>query len=55
MANQKTDSVKIIRLFLMASSAAYLIAAGLAPDRENMITGLAEILMTPSQDRKSVV
>ena len=33
----------------MASSAAYLIAAGLAPDRENMITGLAEILMTPSQ------
>ena len=46
---QQQLSVKIIRLFLMASSAAYLIAAGLVPDRENMITGLAEILMTPSQ------
>ena len=49
MANQKTDSVKIIRFFLMASSAAFLIAAGLAPDRGEMITGLARILMSPAQ------
>ena len=49
MANQKTDSVKIIRFFLMASSAAFLSAAGLAPDRGEMITGLARILMSPAQ------
>ncbi|MCI9317966.1 MAG: DUF1576 domain-containing protein [Oscillospiraceae bacterium] len=49
MANQKTDSVKIIRFFLMASSAAFLIAAGLAPDRGEMITGLARILLSPAQ------
>ena len=49
MANQKTDSVKIIRFFLMASSAAFLIAARLAPDRGEMITGLARILMSPAQ------
>jgi hypothetical protein len=49
LANQKTDSVKIIRFFLMASSAAFLIAAGLAPDRGEMITGLARILMSPAQ------
>ena len=49
MANQTTDSVKIIRFFLMASSAAFLIAAGLAPDRGEMITGLARILMSPAQ------
>ena len=49
MANQKHDSVKIIRLFLLASSAAFMIAAGLAPDRGEMLTGLAEILMSPAQ------
>ena len=49
MANQKTDSVKIIRFFLLASSAAFLIAAGLAPDRGEMITGLARILLSPAQ------
>ena len=49
MANQKNDSVKIIRLFLLASSAAYLIAAFLVPDRGEMLTGLAEILMSPAQ------
>ncbi|MDE7262534.1 MAG: DUF1576 domain-containing protein [Oscillospiraceae bacterium] len=49
MANQKNDSVKIIRLFLLASSAAYLIAALAVPDRGNMLTGFAEILMSPAQ------
>lgn len=49
MANQKTDTVKCIRFFLLASSAAFLIAAGLAPDREDMLTGLAQILMSPAQ------
>ena len=49
MVNQKNDSVKIIRLFLLASSAAFMIAAGLAPDRGAMLTGLAEILMSPAQ------
>jgi len=49
LANQKTDTVKIIRLFLLASSAAFLIAAVLAPDRREMLTGLAEILMSPAQ------
>jgi hypothetical protein len=49
LTNQKTDSVKVIRLFLLASSAAFLIAAGLAPDRGQMMSGLAEILMSPAQ------
>lgn len=49
MADQKNDSVKIIRFFLLASSAAFLIAAGLAPDRGEMMTGLARILMSPAQ------
>ena len=49
MANQKNDSVKVIRLFLLASSAAFLIAAVLAPDRGEMLTGLARILMSPAQ------
>ena len=39
----------MIRLFLLASSAAFLIAAGLAPDRGQMMSGLAEILMSPAQ------
>ena len=41
--------MKVIRLFLLASSAAFLIAAGLAPDRDQMLTGLAQILMSPAQ------
>lgn len=49
MANLKNDSVKAIRLFLLASSAAYLIAALLVPDRGEMLTGLARILMSPAQ------
>ena len=49
MGNQKYDTVKVIRLFLLASSAAFLIAAGLAPDRDQMLTGLAQILMSPAQ------
>ena len=49
MADQKNNSVKIIRFFLLASSAAFLIAAGLAPDRGEMMAGLARILMSPAQ------
>ena len=49
MANQKSDPVKAVRFFLMASSAAFLIAAGIAPDRGEMVTGLARILMSPAQ------
>ena len=45
----KNNSVKTIRLFLLASSAAFMIAAGLAPDRREMMTGLATILMSPAQ------
>lgn len=41
--------VNAIRFFLLASSAAYLIAAVLAPDRGEMLTGLAQILMSPAQ------
>ena len=41
--------MKAVRFFLMASSAAFLIAAGLAPDRGEMVTGLARILMSPAQ------
>ena len=52
MANQKNgslNSVNIIRIFLLASSAAYLIGAAAAPDRGEMLTGLAQILMSPAQ------
>ena len=52
MANQKNgslNSVNIIRIFLLASSAAYIIAAVAAPDRAQMMTGLAQILMSPAQ------
>ena len=47
--NASTDTVKTIRFFLLASSAAFLIAAGLAPDRAQMMSGLAQILMSPAQ------
>ncbi len=52
MASQKKDSlstVNVIRLFLLASSAAYLIGAIAAPDRGEMLPGLAQILMSPAQ------
>ena len=52
MADQKSktlNSVNVIRLFLLASSAAYLIAALLVPDRGQMMSGLAQILMSPAQ------
>ena len=52
MANQKNgslNSVNIIRIFLLASSAAYIIGAVAAPDRGEMLTGLAQILMSPAQ------
>ena len=52
MADQKSktlNSVNVIRLFLLASSAAYLIAALLVPDRGRMMSGLAQILMSPAQ------
>ena len=52
MADQKSktlSSVNVIRLFLLASSAAYLIAALLVPDRGRMMSGLAQILMSPAQ------
>ena len=52
MANQKNktlSSVNIIRIFLLASSAAYLIGAIAAPDRGEMMSGLAQILMSPAQ------
>lgn len=50
MANRKHDSVPVIRLFLLASSAAYLIAAILFGLRDGaMLTGLAQILMSPAQ------
>ena len=52
MANQKSktlNAVNVIRLFLLASSAAYLIAAFLVPDRGQMMSGLAQILMSPAQ------
>jgi len=45
----KNDSVKTIRLFLLASSAMFLLAAILSPDRGEMMTGLASILMSPAQ------
>jgi len=52
LASQKKDSlstVNVIRLFLLASSAAYLIGAIAAPDRGEMLPGLAQILMSPAQ------
>ena len=50
MANQKNlNTVNVIRIFLLASSAAYLIGAIAAPDRGQMLTGLAQILMSPAQ------
>ena len=52
MADQKSktlNAVNVIRLFLLASSAAYLIAALLVPDRGQMMSGLAQILMSPAQ------
>ena len=52
MADQKSktlNSANVIRLFLLASSAAYLIAAFLVPDRGQMMSGLAQILMSPAQ------
>lgn len=52
MANQKNkplNTVNVIRLFLLASSAAFLIGAIAAPDRGQMLTGLAQILMSPAQ------
>ena len=52
MANQKSKTlspVNIIRIFLLASSAAYLIGAIAAPDRGEMMSGLAQILMSPAQ------
>ena len=39
----------MIRLFLLASSAAFLIGAVAAPDRSEMMSGLAEILLSPAQ------
>ncbi|MDE6880355.1 MAG: DUF1576 domain-containing protein [Oscillospiraceae bacterium] len=52
MADQKKSAlstVNVIRFFLLASSAAYLIGAAAAPDRGEMLTGLAQILMSPAQ------
>ena len=52
MANQKSktlNSVNVIRIFLLLSSAAYLIGAVAAPDRREMMSGLAQILMSPAQ------
>ena len=52
MENQKKSSlstVNIIRLFLLASSAAFFLAAVLVPDRGEMLPGLAQILMSPAQ------
>ena len=52
MANQKNgalSTVNAIRIFLLASSAAYLIGAIAAPDRGEMMSGLAQILMSPAQ------
>ena len=49
MAKAKNDPGRTIRLFLLASSAAFLLAAVLAPDRGQMLTGLAQILMSPAQ------
>lgn len=41
-----------IRTFLTASTLAFLLAAALCPDRAQMITGLANILMSPAQITK---
>ena len=52
LANKKNNTlstVNIIRYFLLLSSAAYLIGAVLSPDRGQMLTGLAQILMSPAQ------
>lgn len=49
MANKKRDTTGVIRVFLLTSSAAYLLAAFLVPDRGAAITGLAQILMSPAQ------
>lgn len=52
MANRKNaplNTVNVIRIFLLASSAAFLIGAVAAPDRGEMMTGLARILMSPAQ------
>ena len=48
MANSR-DSGGIIRSFLTASTVAYLIAAVLAPDRGNMLSGLMQILLSTPQ------
>ena len=50
MANQKHNSAQIIRFFLLASSAAFLIAAVLLGlDDGAMFSGFAQILMSPAQ------
>ena len=50
MANQTNNSAQIIRFFLLASSAAFLIAAVLLGlDDGAMFSGFAQILMSPAQ------
>ena len=50
MANQKHNSAQIIRFFLLASSAAFLITAVLLGlDDGAMFSGFAQILMSPAQ------
>ena len=52
MANQKKSAlstVNAIRIFLLASSAAFFLGAVAAPDRGQMMSGLAQILMSPAQ------
>lgn len=49
MANHNRNTVNVIRVFLLASSAAYLLTAFLVPDRGEALTGLAQILMSPAQ------
>ena len=55
MANQTNNSAQIIRFFLLASSAAFLIAAVLLGlDDGAMFSGFAQILMSPAQLTKEI-
>ena len=52
MSTTQTNSSKIIKLFLVAATAVFYLAAIAAPDRADMLSGLGALLMSPAQVTK---
>lgn len=52
MSTTQDKNSKIIRLFLVAATAVFYLAAIAAPDRANMLSGLGALLMSPAQVTK---